>query len=503
MATEVKYQVFTSSTYEDLRDWRKGLIEKILELEHISYGMESFSAGTEEDWLVIKKAIDQCDIYVVLVGACFGSTFRNTGESFTQREFYYARDKAKKPILAFVLDDDEVKTVRKQFAAEILKSEKQNKRAEAERANESKLQNFREEVKKLDAKGTKQRIVDTFRSVDDLKSKFGNALDKLIHKTDFRMPGWQRFSADVGKNRFIQKIVSNLSGFDKLSERCVVERPELKEATGNYFWGQWGSKVTNAGIRHLYFESGSSIAFASSEFLTRLSDQAWQRHREHWRIKTNNILTYLEFVLCENIHVDLYPHGPPEPKYGATFGSLKDEEEEGFPEHNIALSRSAPNALCAVKALADQVLPRDKPSLILGAASGLELASNSEFPGPHVGTYYNKLFKRVLLESRHPLILFLDEKKISPFDKFGRFKIGECHNVCDEDISWKAVCVERPIAICIGASTKKHLEKIVSLLDEQGLKNVGLIKRCGEAWVTLVRNSVFDSQLGKVPILTS
>ena len=45
---EKKYQVFISSTYEDLKDEREQAIKAVLEMGHISVGMEMFSAADEE-----------------------------------------------------------------------------------------------------------------------------------------------------------------------------------------------------------------------------------------------------------------------------------------------------------------------------------------------------------------------------------------------------------------------------------------------------------------------
>jgi uncharacterized protein DUF4062 len=42
-----KYQVFISSTYQDLQDKREQLIRAILEMGHIPLGMEMFSAADD------------------------------------------------------------------------------------------------------------------------------------------------------------------------------------------------------------------------------------------------------------------------------------------------------------------------------------------------------------------------------------------------------------------------------------------------------------------------
>jgi hypothetical protein len=44
---KIKYQIFISSTFEDLKQERDIAIKAILEMGHIPVGMEIFSAGDE------------------------------------------------------------------------------------------------------------------------------------------------------------------------------------------------------------------------------------------------------------------------------------------------------------------------------------------------------------------------------------------------------------------------------------------------------------------------
>ncbi len=498
MATDVKYQIFVSSPYRDLREWRKELMEKILELDHIPSGMELFSAGNDEDWHVIQKAIDQCDVYVVVVGALFGLVIENGDESFTQREFRYARDVARKPIVAFLVEGEAYEKERAKLDPTQARREDDVHRAAQERANEPRLKAFREEVKTLDKAGERRRLVKYVTSPSDLSSKFASALQKLIKDPKSSLSGWRRFSSDVGRNEFVQSVVNKLSEFDKLSHRCVEDRPQLKEAMGTYFWENCGFDfVTRHSTRNLYFESGSTIAHLSSEFG---KSKTFLNHRHEWRIRTNNILTYLQFVLFEDVQIDLVPHGPPENKYGATYGSLSTLDVPGWPEVNQRLSEVQPSASTQVRQLARTLMNEEQPALILGTASGLELDSQSQFQGPHAGTFVNKLLKRVLLETGHPLVLFLDEEKVSPVFESGRFQVGKCHHVCDPGLPWQEVCRNYPLAICFSASSRPNIDKIAEPLMAAGLTHIDHIKtfeECGGAWVTVVRNAAFDAALGQ------
>ena len=84
-----KYQIFVSSTYDDLKKERDEVIKAILEMGHIPVGMEMFSAADEEQWKIITRQIDQSDYYVVIVAHRYGSV-TSEGLSYTEKEYDYA-----------------------------------------------------------------------------------------------------------------------------------------------------------------------------------------------------------------------------------------------------------------------------------------------------------------------------------------------------------------------------------------------------------------------------
>ncbi len=98
-----RYQVFVSSTYEDLREERQQVIQALLELDCIPSGMELFPAADEEQWEFIKRVIDECDYYLVIIGGCYGSTDKE-GKSYTEKEYDYAVERDK-PIIGFYHGD--------------------------------------------------------------------------------------------------------------------------------------------------------------------------------------------------------------------------------------------------------------------------------------------------------------------------------------------------------------------------------------------------------------
>lgn len=101
---EKRYQVFVSSTFEDLKEERRAVIECLLNAKYIPAGMELFSASNDEQFEYIKKIIDTCDYYVLIIAARYGSINPSTGLSFTEQEYNYAKSKGI-PILAFLHSD--------------------------------------------------------------------------------------------------------------------------------------------------------------------------------------------------------------------------------------------------------------------------------------------------------------------------------------------------------------------------------------------------------------
>ncbi len=98
-----RYQVFVSSTYEDLQEERQEVMQALLELDCIPAGMELFPAADETQWSLIKRVIDECDYYVVIVGGRYGSC-DNDDVGFTEKEYRYALEIGK-PTIAFLHKD--------------------------------------------------------------------------------------------------------------------------------------------------------------------------------------------------------------------------------------------------------------------------------------------------------------------------------------------------------------------------------------------------------------
>ena len=163
-----RYQIFISSTYSDLVEERRSVIESILKLRHIPVGMEQFVAANDEQFEYIKRLIDETDYYVLLIGNRYGS-IASDGISYTEKEFDYAVSKGV-PVLAFI-----------HSSPESLPANKSDKSAIARKQ----LQKFREKVKT-------NRLVSMFSwdSPASLSREVVVALTNAIN--DQPRPGWER-----------------------------------------------------------------------------------------------------------------------------------------------------------------------------------------------------------------------------------------------------------------------------------------------------------------------
>lgn len=81
--------MFVSSTYADLKEERQQVLQALMEMDCIPSGMELFPAADEEQWEFIKRVINDCDYYLLIIGGRYGST-TSDGISYTEKEFDYA-----------------------------------------------------------------------------------------------------------------------------------------------------------------------------------------------------------------------------------------------------------------------------------------------------------------------------------------------------------------------------------------------------------------------------
>jgi hypothetical protein len=85
-----RYQVFVSSTFEDLREERAAVIAALLQIDCFPAGMELFPAADDDSLTLIRSVIHDSDYYLVILGGRYGSLDPDSGKSYTQLEYEYA-----------------------------------------------------------------------------------------------------------------------------------------------------------------------------------------------------------------------------------------------------------------------------------------------------------------------------------------------------------------------------------------------------------------------------
>ncbi|MDH2052865.1 DUF4062 domain-containing protein [Achromobacter marplatensis] len=196
-----KYQVFVSSTFDDLQKERAQVIKAILEMGHIPVGMEMFSAGDDEQWKVIARQIDETDYYVVVVGHRYGSI--TGGISYTEKEFDYAVSKGI-PILGFVIDSS---------------IEPLAKHTDREDEKIAALRKFKAKVK--------ERPVGFWQSADDLHGKVSIALMKAFN-TNPRV-GWSRTSTVAGPEVMLELSRLSRENAELRAQLDIAKKQEVSD----------------------------------------------------------------------------------------------------------------------------------------------------------------------------------------------------------------------------------------------------------------------------------
>lgn len=188
---EKKYQVFISSTYSDLKEERSKIFQTLMELDCIPAGMELFPATDEEQFEFIKRIIDDCDYYLLVIGGRYGSTTAQ-GISYTEKEYDYAIERGIKIVALLHEKPNEIPY----------------EKSEQNEASRKLLESFRE-------KAATGRLVRFWKNAEDLPGIVALSMAKTIKM--FPATGWIR--ADLAENRESSKELARLS----------IENHELRE----------------------------------------------------------------------------------------------------------------------------------------------------------------------------------------------------------------------------------------------------------------------------------
>lgn len=286
---KTKYQIFVSSTFEDLKEQRDLVIKAILEMGHIPVGMEMFSAGDEQQWKLIQRLIDDCDYYIVILAHRYGSLDGDMG--YTEKEYDYAVSKGL-PALGFVLSD-EVTWPAKFVDKDSLKVQK--------------LNDFKVKVK--------SKIISHWKTGDDLYGKVSIALNKQF--TTYPGKGWVRADETVGPGVLteisrlskenadlrskIEEYKQKLNGEEKTAHTELIKTLRNTQIELSYYYSygsKWEDEKNITYSRLFILLAAEMMADVSTEYIATyigVSTNSEKRKslRKTWPVPSNVITRFL------------------------------------------------------------------------------------------------------------------------------------------------------------------------------------------------------------------
>ncbi|MDE7400384.1 MAG: DUF4062 domain-containing protein [Oscillospiraceae bacterium] len=239
MSYKRKFSIFISSTYEDLKEERQALVGVALENNFIPVGMEQFHAAPTDQWNVITKMIDECDFYLLVIGGRYGSIDEETGISYTEKEYNYAKTKGL-PVLVLI----------KQSSA-IAESEKDTGDNKYDKMR--KLDEFRERVK------SDKNTVDFFTDLNSLKYAASPTFRNAVNYVDDNA-GWVRYQ-DI-----VDIINEEAEVRNKVNLEIVQHQQKMLEDMKKMF-SHLGNRLTELENNQLTWEN---IPIATDEDVKKL-----------------------------------------------------------------------------------------------------------------------------------------------------------------------------------------------------------------------------------------
>jgi hypothetical protein len=118
-----RLQVFISSTYIDLIEERQAAVSAVSKSGHTPAGMELFTAGDKSQLDIIKRWIDESDVYMLILGGRYGSVEPESGISYTELEYDYALEIGK-PLFAVVIADEALENKAKEHGTLVIEKER-------------------------------------------------------------------------------------------------------------------------------------------------------------------------------------------------------------------------------------------------------------------------------------------------------------------------------------------------------------------------------------------
>jgi len=198
--SEKRYQVFISSTYEDLKEERRAVEQTIIRAGDFPVGMEAFPAADEEQFEFIKTIISQCDYYVLIIAGRYGSLAPD-GKSYTEKEYDYAVEIGV-PVLVMLREE---------------RGELPANKTEDDSEKRTKLEDFISAV-------SNGRLRKGWTTTDGLKLAIREALDHA--KATKERPGWIRGDQSSSQDT-LEKLVAIQEENERLKHALAKSKPQV------------------------------------------------------------------------------------------------------------------------------------------------------------------------------------------------------------------------------------------------------------------------------------
>lgn len=240
-----KFSIFISSTYQDLQNERQALMGVALENNLIPVGMEQFHAAPASQWDVITKMIDECDFYLLVIGGRYGTIDIESGISYTEKEYNYAKNKGL-PVLVLI---------RKSSAITASDQDTGDDKFEKMR----KLDEFRTRVQ------NDGNTVDFFTDLNSLKYVASPAFRNAINYAD-ENAGWVRYRDVV--NVINEEVEVRNKANAEIGENQQKLLEEMKEMLS-----QFGIRLTDIENNQLTWEDMPTATSEDIEKLFRVENE--------------------------------------------------------------------------------------------------------------------------------------------------------------------------------------------------------------------------------------
>lgn len=245
--SEKKYQVFVSSTYEDLKKERQAAMNAILEVDCFPIGMELFPATGKEQFEYIKTLIEESDFYVLIVAGRYGSV-DEYGVSYTEKEHDYAIEKGI-PVISFIKEDESISK---------------------ENTQEDKIKELNEFIKKVKS----GKMVKEFNSVEDLQYKISTSINK--NKKIYNRPGWIRGNKK-NDSEYLNELNDLRKQLEEKNEKIELLNMGKKEMNENSQVEEIDNLENNlVSIRYYLRVDENSFNYVWNSSLKIIEDQDWE-----------------------------------------------------------------------------------------------------------------------------------------------------------------------------------------------------------------------------------